>query len=100
MIGIPMRATFLLAGFALVVPSFRLSVLPSVLAPSGTDIYGAPLERSAGTLAARAADGTRPSSSADGWSLYYASARGGQSDIYRSDFAGKASAQVTATPET
>src|ERR1044071_6706481 len=108
MIGIPMRATFLLAGFALVVPSFRLSVLPSVQAPSGTDIYVAPLERWAGPLpvgeplnvTARAGYDNQPFFSPDGRSLYYTSARGGQSDIYRYDFAGKASAQVTATPES
>src|ERR1044071_4416067 len=108
MIGIPMRATFLLAGFALVVPSFRLSVLPSVQAPSGTDIYVAPLERSAGTLTvgepvnvtARAGYDNQPFFSPDGRSLYYTSARGGQADIYRYDFAARTSAQVTATPES
>src|SRR5260221_1309071 len=87
-----------------------VSVLPSVRqAPPGTDIYVAPLRRASGgglsvgtplNVTARPGYDNQPSFSPDGKLLYYTSARGGQSDIYRYDLASKATAQVTATPES
>ena len=74
----------------------------------GTDIYIAPLERSDGALrvgtpvnlTARAGYDNQPSFSPDGRSVYYSSAREGQTDIYRYDFASGRSVPVTATPES
>jgi imidazolonepropionase-like amidohydrolase len=77
-------------------------------APPGTDIYVASLSRNGpvvviGTpmnLTARAGYDNQPSFSPDGRSLYYSSARNGQTDIYRYDFAAARSSAVTATPES
>ncbi|HEV8598170.1 MAG TPA: hypothetical protein VGQ69_02310 [Gemmatimonadales bacterium] len=74
----------------------------------GTDIYLAPLERSGGTLrvgrpvnlTARAGYDNQPFFAPDGRSLYYTSARDGQTDIYRYELASGRSQQVTATPES
>ena len=113
-----MRATLVLAGLLLAVPSFRPHILPpfrlstlppqSVQAPPGTDIFVAPFKRVAGKLTvgtpvnitARAGYDNQPSFSPDGGSVYYTSMRGGQADIYRYDFARKAGTQVTRTPES
>jgi len=74
----------------------------------GTDIYLATLSRSGDrlrvgspvNLTARAGYDNQPSFSPDGRSIYYTSARDGQTDIYRHDIAPGRSQPVTATPES
>jgi WD40 repeat protein len=74
----------------------------------GSDIYVATLIRkgnllSVGTpanLTARAGYDNQPAFSADGRTLYYTSARTGQTDIYRYDVAAGRSQPVTDTPES
>jgi len=83
-------------------------ISPLVAQAPGTDIYVAPLTRSGGVLkvgapvnvTARAGYDNQPFFTPDGLSLYYTSARGGQSDIYRYDFAGARSVPITTTPES
>jgi dipeptidyl aminopeptidase/acylaminoacyl peptidase len=74
----------------------------------GTDIYLASLTRSGATLrvgnpvnlTARTGYDNQPSFSPDGRSVYYTSAREGQTDIYRYDLAARTAQPVTATPES
>ena len=86
-----------------------IALVPSLGAQApGTDIYVAPLSRSGGVLrvgtpvnlTARAGYDNQPFFSLDGGSIYYTSARDGQTDIYRYDFAAGKSSPVTATPES
>lgn len=113
-----MRPTLLLASLCWTIPSARppvrplcvcASLRPAVQSPPGTDIYLAALGRGPGggltvgaplNVTARPGYDNQPSFSPDGTLLYYTSSRGGQSDIYRYDAATKATAQVTATPES
>jgi imidazolonepropionase-like amidohydrolase len=93
-----------------VIPLGLLALAASLAAqgPPGSDIYLATLARSGGALqvgtpvnlTARAGYDNQPSFSPDGRSLYYSSARNGQTDIYRYDFASARSFAVTATPES
>ena len=89
----------------LFVPGFASMV--AAQAP-GSDIYVATLIRSGGllrvgtlaNLTARAGYDNQPFFSRDGQSVYYTSARDGQTDIYRYDLAAGRSQPVTATPES
>src|SRR5438552_3124197 len=90
-------------------PSLLALALPlAAQAPPGTDIYVAPLSRSGSALrvgtpvnlTARPGYDNQPAFSPDGRSLYYTSARNGQTDIYRYDFDAARLVQVTATPES
>jgi hypothetical protein len=75
--------------------------------PPGTDIFVLPLARSGGALTvgtavnitARAGYDNQPFFSPDGKSIYYTSARDGQTDIFRHDLASGRSSQVTRTRE-
>jgi len=86
---------------------FGLVVRLGAQAP-GSDIYLATLSRSGGALrvgpasnlTARPGYDNQPSFSPDGRSLYYTSAREGQTDIYRCDLATARSLPVTTTPES
>ena len=77
-------------------------------AQSGTDIYLAPLTRSGAALhvgtpvnlTARPGYDNQPAFSLDGRSVYYTSARAGQTDIYRYDLGSGHTRPVTATPES
>ena len=105
-----MRPTLPFLALVSVLPSLRPCVFASSLqAPPGTDIYLAPLRHTSGgglsvgtplDVTARPGYDNQPSFSPDGKLLYYTSTRGGQSDIYRYDLASKATAQITATPES
>jgi dipeptidyl aminopeptidase/acylaminoacyl peptidase len=74
----------------------------------GTDIYLVPLSRSGGVLqggvpvnlTARAGYDNQPAFSPDGRTLYWTSAREGQTDIYRTDLDSGRSQRVTSTPES
>ncbi|HLG06757.1 MAG TPA: amidohydrolase family protein, partial [Gemmatimonadales bacterium] len=76
--------------------------------PPGTDIFIAPLERRPAGLAVgaplnitgRAGYDNQPGWSPDGRSVYYTSAREGQTDIFRYDIGTGRTAAVTRTPES
>ena len=96
-----MPARHLLAIFALA-PSLAAQ------APPGTDIFLAPLQRTGAALTAgapvnitaRAGYDNQPSFSPDGRSVYYASAREGQTDLYRYEIAPRRTVRVTTTAES
>ncbi|MGQ0704155.1 MAG: hypothetical protein ACT4PM_13570 [Gemmatimonadales bacterium] len=93
---------------AVLFPAIQPSSRPAVQAPPGTDIYLVPLARRgaelrAGTpvnLTARAGYDNQPSFSPDGRSLYYTSAREGQTDIVRYDLDSRRTTQVLSTSES
>lgn len=74
----------------------------------GTDIYLATLYReglglgvgSVVNVTSRPGYDNQPSFTPDGRSIFFTSAREGQTDIYRYDLAARTTAQVTATPES
>jgi len=76
--------------------------------PPGTDIYLVPLTRAGGPVRAgtardltpRPGYDNQPMFAPDGRTIYYTSARGGQTDIFRVDLATGQSAPVTDTPES
>ena len=82
--------------------------LQPLAAQAGTDVYLAALSRKGATLrvgppvnlTARPGYDNQPSFSPDGSSVYYSSAREGQTDIYRYDLGPGRSQPVTATPES
>jgi len=84
------------------------SASPLVAQAPGTDIFLATLYRegrallvdSAVNLTHRPGYDNQPSFSPDGRSIYYTSAREGQTDIYRYDLGTGTALQVTATPES
>jgi hypothetical protein len=85
-----------------------LSSALAAQAPPGTDIYVASLSHAGATLklgapanvTSRPGYDNQPFFTADGRSFYFTSARSGQTDIYRYDFASASSRQVTDTPES
>ena len=87
---------------------FVLACALAAQAPPGTDIYVASLSRAGTTLkigvatnvTSRPGYDNQPSFTVDGRSFYYTSARGGQTDIYRYDFASASARQITETPES
>lgn len=95
-----MRARLLFANFG-------LASAVAAQAP-GTDIYVARLERSGAALrvgapvnvTTRAGYDNQPFFAPDGRSLYYTSARDGQTEIYRHDFSPARNVRVTATAES
>jgi dipeptidyl aminopeptidase/acylaminoacyl peptidase len=75
--------------------------------PPGTDIFVMSFSHQGGAFAvgsplnitARPGYDNQPFFSPDGKTIYYTSERGGQTDIYRYDLAGRLTTQVTRTPE-